>query len=110
MPFIFFPLSYISLSLFLYEYYVAYFITIAILTLFYVKSAWFPLVKNFILSLFFILISPFVFEYFDNEIFNIYLFFDLNHFYYFVGGEVAYILSLLHCFIFFLGYNRKKYL
>lgn len=110
MPFILFPLSYISLSLFLYEYYVVYFITIVILTLFYVKSAWLPSRKSFIFALFSILISPFLFEYFDDTIFEIALFFDLNHLYYFVGGEVAYVLSALHCFIFFLSYNGKKYL
>ena len=81
-----------------------------ILLSFYLKMTWLPSPKSFILALFLILIGPFLLNYFDNEIFNIYLFFDWNHLYYFVGGEVAYILSLLHCFIFFLGYNRKKYL
>jgi len=110
MFFLIIILSYILLSLFLYEYYIGYFMLMAILLFLYMKSNWFLWIKDLLLALVLIFLSPFLFEYFDHEIFETYLFFDLNYFYYFVGGEVTYILSLLHCFIFFLGYNRKKYL
>ncbi len=64
----------------------------------------------FSVCLFFILVSPFLFQFFDNYIFESYLFFDLESFYTFVGGEVSYILAPLHAFLFFLGYNSKNYL
>lgn len=62
----------------------------------------------FIILLLVLIFSPYLFEYFDEEVFETYLFFDLDRYYYFIGGEVSYLLSLLHSIIFFLGYNRKK--
>lgn len=99
--------NYILLCLFLEEYYVIYFLSFLFLSFIYMK--YMHLENKLTLSFYstLIIVSPFLFEYFDTTIFDIYLFLDLNELYRFVGGEVSYFLSVLHSFIFFLGYNRK---
>ncbi|WP_455757605.1 hypothetical protein [Sulfurimonas sp.] len=48
-----------------------------------------------------LMFSTFLFEYFDNAIYDIYLFLDLNEIYTTLSGEVIYILALLHSLILF---------
>lgn len=72
------------------------------------KSRYFKNIKYIKLYILLIMLSPFLFEYFDNIIYNIYLYFDLDYYYKYVGGEVTYILTILHSFVFFLGYNRQN--
>lgn len=102
-------INYLLLVLFLNEYYEVYFIVLGIVAYgIYLQKQTFK--YYFYTSLIVIIISPFLFEYFDNFIYDIYLYFNINEVYTFVGGEVSYILSFLHSFVFFLGYNRKKHL
>jgi hypothetical protein len=110
MIFLIVPLQYYLLSLFTYEHYLSYFISLSILIYYQYKQRNIFHKKVLYLSLLSIIFSVFLFTYFDNEIFNIYLFLGLEGFYYYLGGEVIYIISLLHAIVFFLGYNRKKYL
>ena len=103
-----FFVHYLLLKTFLLELYVVYFISFTILVYIFRQSK----VEKpiFIFSLCLIILSPFLFEYLDNYIYNLHLFLDYNEQYSFVGGEVTYVLSLLHSIVFFLSYNRKKYL
>ena len=98
----FFVANYFLYIAFLQEHYLFYFILL-FLTAYFIQLD----VK---LSLVIIIICSFIFEYLDVYIFYSYLYLDINEFYIYVGGEVIYILSILHAFVFFLGYNRKKYL
>lgn len=54
-----------------------------------------------VLSILFINITTFLFECFDNEVYYLYLFFDLDKIYTPIGGEIVYILVLLHSLILF---------
>lgn len=102
MALVVFIVNYILMILFIKEYYIFYFLALFIST-YFVKL-------NPYVTVIIIFISVFTFQYFDDSIYYLYLYFDVNELYTFVGGEVMYILSLLHVFVFFLGYNRRKYL
>ena len=54
-----------------------------------------------ILSILSVNITTFLFEYFDNDIYYLYLFLDLDEIYTPIGGEIVYILVLLHSLILF---------
>ncbi len=97
-----FLVNYVLLILFSKEYYIVYFL-ILFFTTYMMKSK-----PTLVIPI--ILMSPFIFEYFDDFIFSLYLYVDMNAFYTFIGGDIIYLLSILHSFVFFLGYNRKKYL
>jgi hypothetical protein len=46
--------------------------------------------------------------YFDEKIFDLYIFFNLEEFYIFIGGSIAYILTFLHSIIFlFIAFKKK---
>lgn len=110
MVLVFVFLNYILLTLFMNEYYLIYFLSIG-LVIFGVHFYKYQVSGLSLLSsIFLIFISLFVLEYYDTSLFYLYVFFDLDKYYTFKGGEVSYILSALHSIFLFLGYNRKKYL
>jgi hypothetical protein len=61
-----------------------------------------------IISIFLLLMTPLLIFYFDDEIYELYLFFNLDGYYVFIVDKVAIFLTILHSFIFYLGYNRKN--
>jgi len=48
--------------------------------------------------------------YFDLEVFDLYLFADLENYYVDLDKNVSYLLACLHSIVLFLSYNGKKYL
>lgn len=57
------------------------------------------------------IVSIFLYRFFDDTIFDIFVELDIDRFYTFIGGGVAYILAILHLFIFFfkkVEYNRAN--
>ena len=101
---------YFLLKLFLQEHYLFYFLGIVLYIYLILKSLFLTHQKNLYILLLSVFLFSLLFEFFDNEIFDLYLYTDMEKYYSFVGGEVGYILTLLHCIMIFLGYNRKKYL
>ena len=94
-------INYFLIVLFLKSYYLIYFVTLGLVALwvYFIKkrvSKYFTFLTVLVLN-----ISTFLFEYFDDDIYDIYLFFNLNEIYTFVGGETIYILALLHSLILF---------
>lgn len=64
--------------------------------------------KILIIYILLLYISTFLFDCFDEDIFEIYLFLNLDAIYSYVGGTVAYILAILHSFILFWAIIGKK--
>ncbi len=102
------PLNYLLIVLFLNQYYLCYFLVVTIF--FYTLHRMRYRVKRYDLGLYVFLFfgSILLVEYFDIYIFDIYLFLDLENIYTFVGGLIAYILSVLHSFIFFFSVFKKS--
>ena len=87
--------------LFLNSYYAVYFI-ILILLVYGFFTYKIILKRDFkYLSVVLILITTFAAIYFDNEIFDIYLYFDLDKIYISIDSKITYILALLHSLILF---------
>ena len=101
MLFFILVINYLLIVLFLDSYYAAYFIILILLTFTFYTSK-ITLKRNFkYLSVVLILITSFGFIYFDNEVFDIYLYFNLDEIYSSIDSEVTYILILLHSLILF---------
>ena len=98
--------NYLLVILFLREYYLVYFVLLVmaiiilnIFTLFHKKL--------FLLST---VLFVLIFFSFENEVFEIYLYCNINNIYTDINSFITPVLIFLHLFIFFLGYNSKKYL
>jgi len=89
---------------FLKSYYILYFITLFIFAFFTFKIK----EVNIILYLSVFFITIFMLGYFDETVFDLYLFFDLDRFYIYIGGSIAYILTILHSIIFFFIAFKKS--
>ena len=98
MPLFILPINYFLLFCFLYEYYIVYFVSLFFF--FYILEKIQFKQYTFLSSIILFFLSPFLFEYFDDAIFEVYLFFEADRLYHFIGGEVSYILALLHSFFF----------
>jgi len=85
-------LNYFLVILFLKGYYLSYFFLLLLSALFVYKT---NIIRGYLryicLGMFF----------FDDEIFDLYLYFNLDRFYIYTGGIVSYILAILHSIIFF---------
>ncbi len=101
-------INYILIIVFLNLLYLIYFILLFFLCCLIYKSS-FSVEKNILfIYLFLFIISVFLTEYFDLYIFDIYLFLDLEKFYTYIGGSIAYILAILHSIIFFFTAFKKS--
>jgi len=94
-------LNYLLILLFLKSYYAVYFLVLflAVYLKYIVKQKRNIYIKYIYIMA--ILVSTYLFEYFDNDIYDIYLLLDLNEIYTSIGGDITYILALLHSFILF---------
>ena len=102
-------LQYVLVVLFLEEFYSLYFFTLFTALFIYDRFS-FENTTNLSLGISTLFVTTLLVIFFDDELFDLYLYFDLEHFYIAVNGKVSYILTLLHSIVLFLGYNRKKYL
>ncbi len=96
-----FIINYILILLFLNSYYLIYFIALILLSFLQFK---FKFIKNKymkVLVVLFMFVTVFAFEYFDDNIFDIYLYFNIDAIYRPLSGDIKYILILLHSFILF---------
>ena len=102
-----FILNYFLVILFLKGYYLSYFFLLLLSALFVYKT---NIIRGYLryicLSMF--LVSVVIFEYFDDEIFDFYLYFNLDRFYIYMGGTISYVLAFLHSiFFFFVTFKRS---
>lgn len=102
-------INYLLIIFFLKTFYLLYFVTL-ILVAYSIYAIKFRVAKNSIIFYISLLcISTFLFDYFDEDIFEIYLFLNLDEIYSYVGGVVSYILAILHSFILFWVIIGKRY-
>jgi len=105
---LFISINYILTITFLKAFYPIYF-SILFFVCYFIYKIKFDLKKSiFFVYLFLFAMSVFLIEYFDLYIFDIYLFLDLEKFYIYVGGSIAYILAILHSIIFFFTAFKKS--
>ena len=90
--------------LFLKSYYITYFIFLV----FYIFGVFKFKKKISFFKYHPIFLATYMCGYFDEKIFDFYMFFDLEEFYIFIGGSIAYILTFLHSIIFlFIAFKKK---
>ena len=102
-----FAINYLLIIFFLNSYYLLYFITITLVT-------YFAYITKFIINRYFtviyilvIIATPFLFGFFDDSIYEIYLFMHLDKLYSYINSLVAYILVLIHASVFFFSTFKK---
>lgn len=98
-------LNYWMISLFINGHYFAYFIFLAISL-----SASIHFAGNLsVVTPFAILLSSFFYNYFDDAVFDLYLYFNLESLYFYFGGIVAIILVFTHAiFLFVLNVIKNR--
>lgn len=104
--------NYILTILFLKSFYLLYFAIVFTFIYFAYKAKYKNNIYHTLVNILIILLTPFLFELFDEFVYELYLYFDLDSIYISVGSLVTYILSAIHAIVFFsiLSYNRKIFL
>lgn len=99
--------NYVLIILFLKSFYFLYFTTIFIIAYFLYKFKYKKNIYFMLIYILIILLTPFLFEIFDEFIYDIYLYLNIDFIYISINNLVTYILSVIHAIVFYFITFKK---